>query len=96
MFPESVYRNVGQYASDDLTELTRAARLADVNLHVPGHNYGVVEYLYQSAMHIPARFVCMQSMKPELVGAPRDFPTVTRYHPGGLQFCLSREISTSL
>jgi phosphoheptose isomerase len=47
----------------------RAARLADVNLHVPAHNYGVVEDLHQSAMHILAQFVRMQSMKPELVGA---------------------------
>lgn len=47
----------------------RSAKLADVNLHVPAHNYGVVEDLHQSAMHILAQFLRMRSMKPELVGA---------------------------
>jgi D-sedoheptulose 7-phosphate isomerase len=47
----------------------RSAKLADVNVHVPAHNYGVVEDLHQSTMHILAQFVRMQNMKVELVGA---------------------------
>lgn len=46
----------------------RSARLAEVNIHVPAHNYGVVEDLHQSVMHILAQFIRMQNIKPELVG----------------------------
>jgi len=45
----------------------RSANLADVNVHVPAHNYGVVEDLHQSAMHILAQFVRMRNMPAELV-----------------------------
>ena len=42
----------------------RARALADVNLHVPAHNYGIIEDLHQSVMHILAQFVRMRSMEP--------------------------------
>jgi phosphoheptose isomerase len=35
----------------------RAAGLADVNLHVPDDNYGVVEDVHQSLMHILAQYI---------------------------------------
>jgi len=35
----------------------RAAQLADVNLHVPDDNYGVVEDVHQSLMHILAQYI---------------------------------------
>lgn len=46
----------------------RSAKLADANVHVPSHNYGVVEDLHQSAMHILAQFLRMKAMDPALVG----------------------------
>lgn len=46
----------------------RSASLAGVNIHVPAHNYGVVEDMHQSVMHILAQFVRMQHMNPELIG----------------------------
>jgi phosphoheptose isomerase len=35
----------------------RSAALADVNLHVAGDNYGVIEDTHQSLMHILAQFI---------------------------------------
>ncbi len=35
----------------------RTARLADVNIHVPVNNYGVVEDVHQSVMHILAQYL---------------------------------------
>jgi D-sedoheptulose 7-phosphate isomerase len=35
----------------------RTAALADVNLHVTGDNYGIVEDIHQSLMHILAQFL---------------------------------------
>lgn len=46
----------------------RCASLADVNIHVPAENYGVVEDLHQSCMHIMAQFMRMQNMPGELIG----------------------------
>jgi len=40
----------------------RTAALADVNLHVDGDNYGVVEDLHQSLMHILAQFIRLARM----------------------------------
>jgi phosphoheptose isomerase len=34
-----------------------AAKIADVNLHVPAENYGVVEDVHQSFMHLLAQYV---------------------------------------
>ena len=40
----------------------RSAALADVNLHVVGDNYGVVEDTHQSLMHILAQFIRLSRM----------------------------------
>ena len=40
----------------------RSAALADVNLHVDGDNYGVVEDTHQSLMHILAQFIRLSRM----------------------------------
>ncbi len=40
----------------------RSAGLADVNIHVPARNYGVVEDLHQSVMHILAQYTRLRNM----------------------------------
>ena len=40
----------------------RTAALADINLHVDGDNYGVVEDTHQSLMHILAQFIRLARM----------------------------------
>jgi D-sedoheptulose 7-phosphate isomerase len=50
----------------------RTAALADVNLHVEGDNYGIVEDIHQSLMHILAQFLRLQCMDADLI-AKRKF-----------------------
>jgi len=50
----------------------RAARLADVSLHVAADNYGVVEDTHQSLMHVLAQYLRLARMPAELV-ATRKF-----------------------
>jgi D-sedoheptulose 7-phosphate isomerase len=50
----------------------RTAKLADVNLHAAGDNYGIVEDVHQSLMHILAQFVRQAHMPAALV-AERKF-----------------------
>jgi phosphoheptose isomerase len=50
----------------------RSAKAADVNLHVAADNYGVIEDIHQSLMHILAHWLRMAHMEPELV-AKRKF-----------------------
>ena len=45
----------------------RSAAIADVNLHVSEANYGVVEDVHQSLMHILAQYVRQDHMSEELV-----------------------------
>jgi phosphoheptose isomerase len=45
----------------------RSAGLADVNLHVASENYGVVEDLHQSLMHVLAQFIRQSLMPDDLV-----------------------------
>ena len=45
----------------------RTAALADVNLHVESDNYGIIEDIHQSLMHIIAQFLRMQCMDADLV-----------------------------
>ncbi|MDQ1472807.1 MAG: D-sedoheptulose 7-phosphate isomerase [Bryobacterales bacterium] len=45
----------------------RSAKLADINIHVPASNYGVVEDVHQSVMHILAQFIRMRLMDPALI-----------------------------
>jgi D-sedoheptulose 7-phosphate isomerase len=47
----------------------RSAALTNLNLHVPAWNYGVVEDLHQSMMHILAQFIRMRLMDPDLIAA---------------------------
>ena len=47
----------------------KAATMADVTLHVDGHNYGVVEDAHQSLMHTLAQYVRHRHLEePQLVG----------------------------
>ncbi len=50
----------------------RTADLATVNLHVEADNYGVVEDVHQSLMHLLAQFVRQKQMPAELI-AERKF-----------------------
>jgi len=50
----------------------RSAKIADVNLHVSADNYGVIEDVHQSIMHLLAQFIRMSHMNQELIG-PRKF-----------------------
>ena len=45
----------------------RTADLADVNLHVDGDNYGVVEDAHQSIMHMLAQYLRLDAMAPALI-----------------------------
>jgi len=45
----------------------RAAQIAEVNVHVDAHNYGIVEDVHQSLMHALAQFLRQQSMPAELI-----------------------------
>lgn len=45
----------------------RSADIADVNLHVNAHNYGVVEDIHQSFMHVLAQYVRQSAMSLGLI-----------------------------
>lgn len=47
----------------------RSAAMADVSLHVNADNYGIVEDLHQSLMHVLAQYVRQYHMPAALVGA---------------------------
>lgn len=47
----------------------RSAKLATINLHVEGDNYGVVEDTHQSIMHIFAQYLRQAHMGEELIAA---------------------------
>jgi D-sedoheptulose 7-phosphate isomerase len=49
----------------------RSARLADVSLHVQASNYGIVEDVHQSLMHILAQYMRQHAMPPELIAQRR-------------------------
>ena len=46
----------------------RSAKEADINVHVPSENYGVIEDIHQSLMHILAQFIRMDGMPDDLLG----------------------------
>jgi len=50
----------------------RSARLAEINLHVDSDNYGIIEDVHQSLMHILAQYVRLEHMDDDLV-ADRKF-----------------------
>jgi D-sedoheptulose 7-phosphate isomerase len=45
----------------------RSAQMADISLHVSGENYGIVEDVHQSLIHILAQYVRMSELPSELV-----------------------------
>ena len=45
----------------------RTAQLADVNLHVAGDNYGVIEDAHQALMHILAQYLRQAHMHPDTI-----------------------------
>ena len=45
----------------------RSAQMADISLHVAADNYGIVEDVHQSLMHILAQYVRMSELPSELV-----------------------------
>jgi D-sedoheptulose 7-phosphate isomerase len=45
----------------------RSAKIADVNLHVTADNYGIIEDVHQSLMHILAQYIRQAHMEEELV-----------------------------
>jgi len=45
----------------------RTAKLADVNIHVGSDNYGVIEDIHQSLMHILAQFIRQKQMAEDLI-----------------------------
>lgn len=47
----------------------RSASMADVNIHVPAGNYGIVEDIHQSLMHILAQYVRMSRMDSGLIAS---------------------------
>jgi D-sedoheptulose 7-phosphate isomerase len=47
----------------------RSAQLCDVNLHVASENYGVIEDIHQSLMHVLAQFIRQSCMLDELIPA---------------------------
>lgn len=47
----------------------RSATLGTVNLHVAGDNYGVIEDVHQSLMHLLAQFLRQENMSAELVAS---------------------------
>ncbi len=46
----------------------RSARLATINLHVTGDNYGVIEDTHQSIMHILSQYLRQAKMATPLIG----------------------------
>ena len=49
----------------------RSAKLADLNLHVAAENYGIVEDVHQSLMHVLAQYVRQTEMPADAVHALR-------------------------
>lgn len=45
----------------------RSAEIADVNLHVDADNYGVIEDVHQSIMHLLAQFIRLVHMEEKLI-----------------------------
>ena len=49
----------------------RSAALAETNLHVDAFNYGIVEDVHQSLMHVLAHYLRQEHMPPGLLGQRR-------------------------
>lgn len=71
---ENVVRAIAWAKANGMTTIAmtgfnggRSASLADVNLHVSADNYGVVEDLHQSLMHVLAQYIRLARMPAALV-----------------------------
>ncbi len=76
---ENIVRAVAWARANQVTSIAltgfeggRSAALADLNLHVQAANYGVVEDVHQSLMHILAQYLRQREMPAELI-AQRNF-----------------------
>lgn len=49
----------------------RSATIADVTIHVVAENYGIVEDVHQSVMHVFAQFLRQSHMTPEAIAKSR-------------------------
>jgi len=49
----------------------RTAEVADINIHVAADNYGVIEDVHQSIMHILAQYMRLARMEPDLIAERR-------------------------
>jgi len=45
----------------------RSAKIADISLHVNAKNYGIIEDIHQSLMHILAQYIRLNNMNPGLI-----------------------------
>ena len=45
----------------------RSADIADVNLHIAADNYGIIEDVHQSLMHILAQYIRQAHMDEDLI-----------------------------
>ena len=71
---ENIVRALAWAADNGLTTIAlsgfaggRSAQMADISLHVKAENYGIVEDVHQSLMHMLAQYVRMSEMPSELV-----------------------------
>ena len=71
---ENIIRALDWAAENGMTTIAlsgfsggRSAQMADISLHVAAENYGVVEDVHQSLMHILAQYVRMSELPSELV-----------------------------
>ena len=73
---ENVVRAIQYAKANDIASIAitgfsggRSAALADVNVHVNGDNYGVIEDVHQSLMHVLAQYLRQARMDSSLVAA---------------------------
>jgi hypothetical protein len=45
----------------------RTSKLANINLHVEGDNYGIIEDIHQSLMHLLGQFMRLSEMDENLI-----------------------------
>jgi phosphoheptose isomerase len=71
---ENIVRALAWAADNGLTTIAlsgfsggRSAQMADISLHVKAENYGIVEDVHQSLMHMLAQYVRMSEMPTDLV-----------------------------
>ncbi len=71
---ENVVRAIAWAADNGMTTIAlsgfsggRSAAMADINLHVAAENYGIVEDVHQSLMHMLAQYVRMTELPADLV-----------------------------